>query len=452
MAEKPPNILLIVVDCLRADRLTREAGDAVTPFLDEAVGRGVLFEKTMSVNSFTLPCMTSYLTGLYPFHHGLRVQEAGRLRDEHRLLAEWLKPLGYYTHARIGGAVGSEHGFDRGIDHYEQGHRDASFQERWGPAIIQDLQARRIEEPWFCYLHILDIHEPRVIPPEFDKARFGALPYDRALSAIDPWLRRTVEAAGNETLVIITGDHGEGLSLSRKARLLERFVGLRGVVDRTLRTVLKPWWRRIRPRLTQAKRQVMLSHGGDPEQIRGHGWACYDVHVRVPLLLLNVNGARPQRIAQMVRTVDLTPTLLDLVGAAGWQEAGLDGVSLRPLLEWRELPPLEAYVECSLGHIGNVPDDQWRMAVRTDAAKYICSPFADDKREELFDLTADPKETRNIAGESPALLADLRQRLRAISPEVAAGKFGAGAATTDALSAEDAAAVEERLRDLGYVD
>ena len=453
MTQDAPNLMLIVVDCLRADRLTGEGGEAVTPFLNEAVERGVLFETTISVNSFTLPCMTSYLTGKYPFRHGLRLQSAaaGRLRDEHRLLPEWLKQAGYHTYAWIGGAVGREHGFDRGIDAYAHGHRSASFQEHFGPAVIEDLQAGRLAEPWFVYVHILDVHEPRIIAPEFNHEAYGRHPYDRALSSLDPWLRRTVDAAGGDTVVAVTGDHGEGLGTSVKAQALERGRWLRGPVHRLLRTVLKPWWHRIGPRITKAKQRVMLSRG-DPENIRGHGWACYDVHTRVPLLLLNVPGAAARRVTQMVRTVDFTPTVLDLLGAGGWQSAGMDGVSLRPALEGQTLPPLEAYVENTQGHTGDVPLDQWRMAVRTDTAKYICSPFAEDPREELFDLAEDPGETRNLAAESPDRAREMRRRLEAVNPEVATGEFGTGAGAIEALTDEDQAAVEQRLRDLGYID
>lgn len=154
----------------------------------------------------------------------------------------------------------------------------------------------------------------------------------------------------------------------------------------------------------------------------------------------------------MVRTVDFVPTVLDLLRVRGWETAGLDGVSLRPLIEGGALGPLEAYVESTLGHTGNVPEDQWRMAVRTDAAKYICSPFAEDQREELFDLAQDPGETRNVAAECPDRVCEMRSRLDAINPEVATGEFGTGAGTTEALTEEDAAAVEQRLRDLGYID
>jgi len=428
----------------------------VTPFLDEAVATGLLFEKTISVNSFTLPCVTSYLTGLYPFRHGLRVQTAGRLGSEHRLLFEWLKPLGYHTFARIGGAFGRENNIDRNVDDYDQGHRSASFQQHYGTGLIAALREKRFPRPWMGYVHILDVHEPRLIPPEFDSPRYGTHPYDRALSSLDPWLRRTAEAAGENTIIVITGDHGEGFGTGIKGKALERLLPLRKLVNAGLMKILRPYWHRVGPEVVAVKKRVML--GGKAgsarrtDEARGHGWACYDPQVRVPLIFMNVPDAAPRRVTQMVRTVDLVPTLLDLVGASGWQAADLDGVSLRPVLQGNKIGPLTAYSESSTGQVENVPDGEWRMAVRTDAAKYICSPFLENRREELYDLVNDLKETTNIAAKNPALLQELRRELERISPEVAAGRFGIGAAEADKMSEEDAAAVEQRLRDLGYID
>ncbi len=458
MLSTRPNVLLLVIDCLRADRVCGTGGEARTPFLDRAREESVLFETVISTNSFTLPCMTTYMTGLYPFHHGLRVQTAGRLDASKRLLMEYLKEVGYTTFMRLGGAFGKENGLDRGADDYEQGHRESAFRDRFGPPLIEALQAGRYPEPWAGYAHIMDVHVPRVIPPEYAESRYGRHEYDRALSALDPWLARTVEAAGPNTVVFITGDHGEGLPKATFARSLDKLWWARRAFWRIGQRLVghKRWAKIVEPRLRVARRRMVAGAGGSAtrksDDVLGHGWVCYDPQVRVPFVALNLPGAAPRRVPAAVRTVDFLPTVLDLAGHPQAGSLNLDGRSLLPLARGEAEPGRTAYVECTSGQLDDVPLDQWQMGLRTDTRKYIARPFASERQAELYDLEADPAETVNLASERPDETAAMWDTLRGINPEIDAGEIGVAAAEAQTVSAEDEAVIEERLRDLGYLD
>jgi arylsulfatase A-like enzyme len=132
--------------------------------------------------------------------------------------------------------------------------------------------------------------------------------------------------------------------------------------------------------------------------------------------------------------------VLDLAGIPA--PPGLDGVSLVPtLVDGRPLA-LEAFLE-ACGRVRGTDRDR-RRAWRTERWKFIEAPHAPDVADELFDLAADPHERRNVAATEPALVAGFKAKIAAVE----ASAVGAG----EALSAEEEAAVEARLRDLGYIE
>ncbi len=148
-----------------------------------------------------------------------------------------------------------------------------------------------------------------------------------------------------------------------------------------------------------------------------------------------------REVTQLVRQVDLTPTLLDLLGVP--VPAGLDGVSLIPAMTRGETLELEAFLE-AFGRVRGTPRDR-RAGWRTSRWKYIVAPNAPDIPAELYDLAADPRERTNVAGREPARAAELGARIAAVEATAAPG-------TTTELSPEEQAAVESRLRDLGYLE
>jgi arylsulfatase A-like enzyme len=146
------------------------------------------------------------------------------------------------------------------------------------------------------------------------------------------------------------------------------------------------------------------------------------------------------RVAQLGRQVDVMPTVLDLVGLP--VPDGRDGTSLLPALRDGRALGLEAFVE-AFGRVRGTDRDR-RLGWRTEGWKYVEAPHAPDVPVELFDLAADPRERRNVAASEPDRVAEFRARVAGVE----ATAVGEG----DALSAEEEAAVEARLRDLGYIE
>ncbi len=393
-----PNLLLVIVDTLRADRVGAYGyGRAQTPVIDRLAQGGVLIEDAVVQVPQTRPSHVSIFTGLLPYEHGIRDNFSPPLAASHPTLATRLRERGYATGAFIGAyPVSRDSGLDRGFDVY-----DDPFGGAPGGGVRLETSARpaapvvdaalawlqgRPARPFFAWVHLFDPHSPYEAPSPY-RERFTDSPYDGEVAYADAqlgrlveWLERSGEAG--RTLVVLTSDHGEGLG----------------------------------------------DHGEEEHQL-----FVYDSTLHVPLVLA-WPGRLPQgrRVGGQFRSVDLLPTLLDLMGQPA---PATSGASRAPQLTRAErLPDNESYAESLFGqlHFGWAP----LRALRGEGFKYIDAP-----RAELYDLAVDPGETRNLLDERGAVASAMRERLR--------GFDRAGPATTAAGTPDPDAA--ERLAALGYV-
>lgn len=407
-AASRPNVLFLLVDCMRADALGGRG--VLTPQLDALVARGVRFTQAIASASSTTPCVATMLTGTYSPRHGVRAIGGHRLDPQAVTLPAVLADAGYHTVAEVTGPLLPESGLDRGFAEYHLRSAREYLSDGWGEALTARLRAGGLRTPWFLFLHLWELHTPRKVLAPYRGRRWGRNRYDRALASLDATLAPLLAALPPETIVLLHGDHGE--------RLIASALEYR-------------WYRLWRDLLGPARTRKREGHETD----------VYEELIRVPLALV-APGRLPagREVAQLVRQVDLMPTLLALLGLP--LPPGLDGASLLPaVLEGRDLG-LETFIE-AFGRVRGSPRDR-RAGWRTAAWKYIVAPNAPDVPEELYDLVADPRERRNLASREPARATAFRARIAAVE----------AAARTSApeLSAAELAAVEQRLRDLGYLE
>jgi arylsulfatase A-like enzyme len=204
-----PNILLVVVDCGRSDRWVGAGRSSVTPNVDRLGREGVVFPTTIVEESCTTPSFTTLLTGLYSPRHGVYFVWGYRLADNVRMLTEVLAEHGYHTYAEVSGPLLPEMGLERGFESYEYRAPCDYLHTAWGDRLVERLRSGHYRRPWFMMLHLWEVHFPRQIAPEHNNAEHGAEEYDRAVSSLDAQLGRLFEAAGENTLIAFTGDHGE---------------------------------------------------------------------------------------------------------------------------------------------------------------------------------------------------------------------------------------------------
>ncbi len=398
------NVVLITLDTLRADRLGCYGyGGAETLHLDKLAGGGVRFADAVCTAPLTLPSHSSILTGDYPPRHGVRDNGTYRLTGEKQTLAEVLGNSGYDTAAFIASFVlDRRYGTSQGFDVYDdrigrysgdEGERTRD-PERSGDKVV-DSALKWLEKhnqeagttPFFAWVHLYDPHAP-YLPPEPWRTRFAERLYDGEVAFVDYQVGRLLDqldktGVREKTILVIVGDHGESLG----------------------------------------------DHGEDT-----HGLLVYEAAVHVPFIL-NAPGLLPAGLVvedRVVSTVDIAPTILDLLGLP---RQDCDGKSL---LRGPHDATREVYMETMHTELNHGWSSLYALRRHTD--KYIEAPMP-----EYYDLKLDPRETDNRIGagsDDGQLLSDHLAETKEKLTALASGEDSAVTPDADAL---------EKLSALGYL-
>jgi len=398
------NLLLVTLDTTRADRIHAYGFDGIeTPNLDRLAREGVLFEQAVAPAPLTLPAHSSIFTGEFPPAHGVRDNGGFFLADAKTTIAERLQARGFTTGGFVGAYVldrkwGIAQGFQTYFDDFDltkyqslslgsvdrPGNEVADHALAW----LDTVGTSR----FFGWVHFYDAHSPYT-PPEPFKSRYASRPYIGEIAFVDSQVGRLLayldqHDLARNTIVVVMGDHGESLG----------------------------------------------EHGEGT-----HGFFVYQATMHVPLLIRAPYDAMAgRRVADTVRSVDILPTMLELLGIRTTER--LEGTSVVPLMTGakKELG-LAAYSEAVYPrfHFG------WSdlRALTAGRYKFVAAP-----RPELYDLQQDPKETRNIYSERQALGDRLNQELVALE-----GRMSASAAPAASKAADVDPEARERLAALGYV-
>ena len=429
-----PSIILVSIDTLRADRLGAYGNDlGLTPHLDALADEGMVFEQATSAAPWTLPSHVSLFTSMLPFDHHVRWTSM-HIDPVRSMLAESLRNAGYRTGAFTGaGYVDSVFGFDQGFDVYEN-HREV---DEGGPATIADhaLAWARLQRgaPFFLFVHTYEVHSPFT---HTDRA-----PRDDAGRLKAPFTNHEVEEVHRQHLVLTPAErrYVAGLYDSDVAsadavigRLLET-LRREGILDRSILVILSDHG------------EDLWDH--DAQWSPGHGHSLYQELVRVPLIvrapgLVPANG----RIRTPVSLLDVAPTLLELAGLP--PEPDHRGHSLDATLRTGREPEARPVWSESV-EFG--PD---RFALREGDRKVIRCPRPGTSHGkiklmapplEVFDLGADPGETRDLSASLTA------PEVRMV---VDVGRRAERAFHAPSHEIEDAADLpenlQEQLRSLGY--
>ena len=436
MNDSRPNVLLLVVDCLRADRGYGLAGGARIPTLTDLARRGTAFTTAVSSAANTSPAFASLMTSLFGFRHGVRSIRGYKLRPGVVTLPEVLKAGGYGTYAEVSGPLVPDIALNQGFDDY-------SYRERWHTVFssyMNRLKRRfgELTEPWFMLLHLWALHRPRKIKLGWNRPEYGETIYDRSLSSVDEQIGLFLTAVPDDrTLVVTTGDHGERYNDGD-----EHVDNHRSACPiRALEPAMDLWHhKRKRRRQRHAKRR-----GEWKGAIGGlcHGFHVYDDVTRVPLIFTGPGAPAGLEIPDLVRHVDVAPTILDLVGVEAPDGFGGDGRSLLPLVKGEKLETAPAYMEAT-GHNLRSPT-RWIASVRTEGMKYTKGLLEPDMPEELYDLRVDPEERTNLAPDDPRL-EEMRKLLEEIAGDLAVDDIVVN------LSEKEMADLDETLKALGYLD
>ena len=395
-----PGVFLITIDTLRADHVHCYGYDRIrTPALDLLAKQGIRFTQAFTPSPITNSSHTSILTGLLPSSHG--VSDFGvPLAATHPTLAELLTKRGYRTAAFIGAVILDSKslapGLDRGFEFYDNFPEHTTTKSRWGRLERRGMEVEQRAESWlnahpvgshFVWVHFYDPHDPYEPPPPYsdiykDRLYDGEIAYaDSALGHFLAYLKKQGWYDG--ALIVVVGDHGEGLG----------------------------------------------EHHEDT-----HGIFLYDSTTHVPLLLKLPNSREAgKEVEAQVRTTDIMPTILDLLGLPMPEK--LDGASLRPFFTDAEMTPRTVFGQTDYPlRFGWAP----LRSVRKEGFKFIEAP-----KPELYDLHSDPRELRNEYVPWNTDVQNLRKTLAELNPPSRASE-------KPSPSAVSAATIDE-LHALGYL-
>ncbi len=350
-----PNVLLITIDTLRADHLGCYGYDQIkTPHIDKLANEGILFQHAYTPVPITLPSHASILTGAYPPFHGVRNNGSFVLNEKSITIAQLLKNEGYQTAAVVGAYVlDSRFGLDKGFEFYDDeiDHQkdsiDQLYVEREAEHVTQAAMKwlnQKGDAPFFLWVHYFDPHAMYVPPSPF-MMEYTGRPYDGEIAYTDSQIGILLQYLHTEgelenTLVVLTADHGEGLG----------------------------------------------EHGEET-----HAIFLYDTTLHVPLIFYYpVAFPQSKKISFLVRTIDIAPSILNLLQfriPPSIQGETLTGLIFHP--ESVQGDTLTLYCETyypALNH-GWSPLE----GLRTDNWKYIQAPTP-----ELYHLSMDANEADNL--------------------------------------------------------
>jgi len=209
MSRDHPNILLVVVDCARADKWLGDGRRVQTPNFDRFAAGAVRLPTTIVEKPCTTPSFSTLLTGQYSPRHGVHLVWGYRLPESVPMLTESFAQRGYNTYAEATGPLLPEMGLARGFTSYEYRAPCDLLHTAWGERFFRRLRSGHYKAPWFVMLHLWELHPHRYVAPECDRDEFGADAYERAISSLDRQLPALLAAAGDDAVVVFTGDHGE---------------------------------------------------------------------------------------------------------------------------------------------------------------------------------------------------------------------------------------------------
>ena len=379
----------------------------------------------------TSPCVSSIFTGCYPLVTGIHSLRGDVLNPALPTLAELLKVRGYRTCALMTGPLWEGLGIERGFETYEYQKPGPRLSSIWRDRVLELTTVVDDSRPWFLYAHFFDLHAPRVVAPILNHPDYGATMYERAVASLDHQLGEVLAGIDRDkTIIVVHADHGELFPRTRWLETREK------IWQDHILGAKPPFMRLGIKRDPTVKAWTSLKHATK----MGHGFDLSEGLVRVPLIMTGVDQASAgQVISTQARQVDIMPTLLELAGIA--PRTGISGRSLLPLVRGAETEPRAAYMEARA--FGRDPDFSMR-GIRTPDWKFIDSPTDRRVKPQLYSISADPMERKNMIRQYPQVAAEMRQLMEHETDSIRTTH------QAEPWTSDEASVVEGRLRDLGY--
>ena len=448
LAKLKPNIFLITIDSLRADKTFGQNKSSVTPNLDSFISKGTCFTNAFSTADHTGVSWLTILTSLFPINSKIN---AYNFNSSINSFVKFFKDNNYKTFCffpDISFFNILKEQFDNSII-YDYSNRDSFLRLEGGLAkqIIEKNNSQKSTGPWFNCIHLMDLKYPFVVPVEFNQEKFGKSRQDRMLSFLDKWLGEILQSIDfKNSIVILSSDHGDYLPVTdhnldeiptiqnfmRKGkkifpRLEPTGVRMFEIMKKTTGSIRK---KNLEKKLSESELRSFNNRNQD---------VLFDEIIHVPLIFVGKDIPK-MKTSSLVRHVDILPTTFSLIGLS-YNEPDFDGQNLVPIMKGDRTNELIAYIESGPAN-ENLEGEV--IGLRSLHYKYFRSRSNPNTMIHLYDLMEDPLELHNIADVKIEIVENMEAKLQNFLKNDNDQKV-------DEITTEDRKKIEDELRKLGYI-
>ena len=447
-----PNIIFILIDGGRADKILTDLENLKLPNIEKLVNQGISFTNCFTSVDGTTMSLNCIFNSLYPTKTGLRAKKV--LLTENNFLIQ-LKNNGY----QIYGHIPNVSSFDSMLEMFQNTNKTyyagppVKHVSETKNEILKILESTKEKKPWFCFVHLLDISALRQEKPpygisEFFDERFGKAPYEKMLSSIDSGIGEILKEIDlNETMIVITSDHGSLIpfenkeftdfepSFEREIKVGKKLMPksthkIGGKIFTSTRNFVRSY------RLKKAAKE--LSWYEERSRLPYFKQSLYDEIIHVPLIISGPNIMKKE-ISELMSNMDIFPTIFELIGIGNVKKE-IDGLSFKPLIDNLELDEKPIYLH-TMPHEKIEEEDT--EGLRTKKYKFLRSVNEPTKNRHLYDLELDEFENNNLIQTLPNIAEKLENDMEDIK--------SSSLEESEDISEEETKKIQEELKRLGYM-
>ncbi|MBU1627763.1 sulfatase [bacterium] len=395
------NVILIIIDTLREDHLGCYGNDVVyTPNINKISKDGATFLNCYSTSDITNPSISSIMTGTYPKKHGVH-GIAIPIDSKFMTIASFFKNLDYKTAASVGSFLlnGKTSGFAENFDEYFETEINRNA-DKVTDDIIGWLQ-KNYDKEFFCLIHFWDPHNPYTPPSPFDKI-YGDKRASKPFKLDKKLFPKRMEQLAADWLsdvvdLQIPKDNykGEVSFVDNQIGRIMKFLKENGVYDDTIINITADHGESL------GEHSILFDHAG-----------LYEQQIRVPLIVSRANSQWKKLVEKPAQSLDIYPTLVDLVYGPKWFQDNLDGKSLYPLLCFKDGESkriiITEYIDASAV---SIVYDGWKYIHPIKPYEYTDMHSVVPGKNELYNLTSDSLESRNLIDKEEMRARKLKEQL-----------------------------------------
>lgn len=443
-----PNILFVLVDGLRADYFYGENKTAKTPVINSLIDSGIYFESAVSCSDITAYSLKSIFSGCFPFGCGIVKDRFEKTYSDKTSFLTILKNHGYHLYGHMGKAIFNQ-GFQKVFENEDVTFTD-SIHNGLTEKILEKINSNSLKEPWFYYIHPIDVHIPCDVPKEFKNFSLKER-YNFNISSLDSTIGKILEKINlSNTIFVLTADHGEYIDpfdtyrgLQDKSNFLSKIMKntIKKMIPKSLHTSIH-----VKKKLIQ--NQIRSTNFKTPHEKRnlearpGKNRVLFDDLVHVPILILGFGINHSEPISNQVGTIDIFPTLFEIIGIN--HENQINGRSLLPLINKEKFDSIPIYMENALMK-NKIKNPTSCIGIRTNDFKYFRDLYDSKKNINLYDLRNDPFEDKNIAKDNMEKINEFEKIILELKNNAPSEE------KLEELSLEEAKDIENELKKLGYI-